>query len=88
MRELRKIVDMEIVGDFVVRTTMRDGDVFDYDMSFVHQKDGPLFVRLRDAEFFRKAWVEDGALEWPHGFGIHGETIARDGTLVRQEEAA
>ena len=85
MTEIRRIIAAYVVGDFVIRCEMRDGEVFDYDMSFVHEKTGTLFVALREPEFFCKVWVESGALEWPHGLGIHAETVARDGELVVRE---
>ena len=82
--EIRRIITADIVGDFIIRCEMKDGDIFDYDMSFVHEKEGDLFVQIRSPELFRKVWVESGALEWPHGLGIHAETVARDGELLKK----
>ena len=83
--EIRRIISATIISDFIVRCEMKNGEVFDYDMSFVHRKEGPLFVQLRNPGFFQKFWVESGALEWPHGLGIHAETVARDGEMVLEK---
>ena len=31
---------------------------------------------------YKSVWIEYGALEWPCGYGIHGNTIVRDGKLI------
>ena len=44
--KIRRIVATDVVDDFVIRCEMQDGEIFDYDMSFVHKKTEPLFVAL------------------------------------------
>ena len=63
---------------------MENGEVYFYDMSFVKEKNGEIFLPLKSITFFKKVFIEAGALEWPHGFGIHGNTVARDGDLLKK----
>ena len=85
MRDLREIVEVVTTDDFVLDCKMENGEIYRYDMSFVKEKSGALMVPLRDATFFKKVWIDYGALEWPNGFGIHGDTIVRDGKPISKK---
>ena len=47
-----------------------------------------LMLELRDISLFKQVWLEYGALEWPNGFGIHGNTVVRDGELISKKSGA
>ena len=87
MIDLRRIVEVRAKDDFTLECKMENGEIYKYDMSFVKEKSGTLMLPLRDIEFFKKVWPEFGALEWPNGFGIHGDTIVRDGRLISKTAA-
>lgn len=53
-------------------------------MSFLKQAKGEVTQPLRDISQFKQVQIEYGALEWPSGYGIHGNTIVRNGTLVEE----
>ena len=80
--EFREIVGVKARDDFSLECEMENGEVYKYDMSFINEKDGTLMLELRNVSLFKQVWLEYGALEWPNGFGIHGDTVVRDGTLI------
>ena len=81
---IREILDVRANDDFTLECEMDNGEVYLYDMSFVNKLDGLLLTPLRDIEFFQKVWLDDGALEWPTRFSIHGNTVVRDGELIKK----
>ena len=67
---------------------MENGEVYVYDMSFVHQEKREVIEPLRDILCFKSVWLDDiGALEWPSGYGIHGNTVVREGVRVEKSAA-
>ena len=81
---IRDIYEVRATDDFKLICEMENGEVYEYDMSFVHNQSGEVIDPLKDIDFFKKVWIEYGALEWPSGYGIHGDTVARDGVLLKQ----
>ena len=61
---------------------MDNGEVYLYDMSYIQSEPGEVTEPLRDLKLFKEVWIEYGALEWPSGYGIHGDTVVRDGKLI------
>ena len=82
MIEIRKIFEVKVIGDFLLECTMENGEVYHYDMSFVNQENGEMVIPLRKKDLFNRVFLDYGALMWPHGYAIHGDTIAIDGKLV------
>ena len=82
--ELREIVKVKVNDDFTLECEMENGEVYLYDMSFINTESGEVTGPLRDINLFKQVWPEVGALEWPTNFGIHGNTIARDGVLIKK----
>ena len=82
---IREIVKVVANPDYTLECTMENGERYIYDMSFVHKEEGEVIEPLRDIQCFSGVWLDDiGALEWPSGYGIHGDTVARDGVLIRK----
>lgn len=73
----------EYDGDHRIRLEFNDGLVGTVDFS--EWLDGPVFEPLADPEFFRRFFVEAGAVTWPNGADIAPETLHR---RVRENAAA
>ena len=84
MSVFRKVIDVKAMDDFTLECLMENGDVYKYDMSFLKNGKGEVTRPLRDINLFKKVWIEYGALEWPSGYGIHGDTVAREGVLIKK----
>ncbi len=85
---IRDVVTVTPKDDFTLVCEMENGEVYEYDMSFINKEDGEVIEPLRDVKLFKQVWVEYGALEWPNGFGIHGNTVVRDGKLISKKSGA
>ena len=88
MIEMRKIFEVRVVGDFLLECKMENEEVYQYDMSFVNSEDGEMVTPLRNPELFKQVFLDYGALTWPNGYAIHGDTVALDGKLVSPSSAA
>ena len=85
MNNFRKIFKVKANDDFTLECEMENGDIYLYDMSFILEKKGEAFKQLKDINLFKQVWLDDiGALEWPISFGIHGDTVVRDGELIKK----
>ena len=84
MIELRDILQVEANDDFSLTCEMENGEVFKYNMAFIKNEKGPMIEPLKDINYFKKVWLDLGALTWPNGFSIHGNTVARDGQLIKK----
>ena len=84
MIELIDVVSVQANDDYSLDCEMENGEIYHYDMSFIQEKKGEIFIPLKSINFFKQVFVEAGALEWPHGFGIHGSTIVKDGKLIKK----
>ncbi len=85
---IRRVLDVTAKDDFSLVCKMENGEIYEYDMSFVHETNGEAIEPLRDIQLFLQVWVDYGALEWPNGYGIHGNTVVREGKLVSEESGA
>ena len=85
---LRDVVEVTARDDFTLVCEMENGDIYEYDMSFVNEEDGEAIESLRDIEIFKQVWVDYGTLEWLSGYGIHGNTVVREGSLISKKSAA
>ncbi len=88
MIEIRKIFEIKVVGDFLLECKMENGEIYHYDMSFVNQEDGEMVIPLKSPDFFKQVFLDYGALTWPNGYAIHGDTVAIDGKLISPASAA
>ena len=82
MSFLPSIVNAEYRGDFRIQVTFNDGvqEVLD----FSQWLEGPIFEPLKSRGYFRRFFVEGGAITWPNGADIAPETIYDAATRKRQ----
>ena len=86
-----KIVTAEHLRDRVIRLTFNDGMVGDYDLASLVAQDGPMVQPLRDPAYFRRFFLELGALSWPNGLDLSPAAIHRElaeAGLLRRADAA
>lgn len=65
-----KITKIESLGGFCLRAWFNNGAVGEYDFSTLVTETGVMVEPLRNADFFARGFIEDGALIWPNGFDI------------------
>ena len=73
MSFLPSVTGAAYCGDFRIRVTFNDGteEVLD----FAQWLSGPIFEPLKHGEYFRRFFVEGGAITWPNGADIAPETL-------------
>ena len=84
---MRKVISVETF-DYYLICKLDDGNAYRYDMNFVLLRSGEMILPLRDSSFFKKVYIESGALAWTNGYEIHGDTIQRDGQILSSEMKA
>ena len=82
MSFLPSIVNAEYRGDFRIQVTFNDGvqEVLDFSQWF----EGPIFEPLKNQGYFRRFFVDGGAITWPNGADIAPETLYDAATRKRQ----
>lgn len=85
------VIGVRRLGDHLLEIEFSDGTMGVRDFSFVQQKTGPMAAPLKDPAYFRRVFVQDGALTWPNGYdwdpiALHDEMRAEG--LLRRTDAA
>jgi hypothetical protein len=85
------VVGIRRLGDYRLEIKFSDGTVGVRDFSFIKAKGGPMAEPLKDAAYFARVFIEDGALTWPNGYdwspeALHDEMKAEG--LLRRVDAA
>jgi hypothetical protein len=65
-----KILQVEALADFQLRLIFSDGSQGLFDGQVLLQRSGPLLDPLRDPAYFRRAFIDAGALCWPNGLEL------------------
>jgi hypothetical protein len=65
-----KITRAKYLGDFQIELSFSDGKAGVFDGKQLLQRKGTLLEPLRDEPFFKRFFVEVGALSWPHGLEL------------------
>ncbi len=65
-----KLIAMRFEAHFTIRLTFSDGAEGIFDGYELLKKRGPLLDALRDEAFFRRAFIDTGALCWPNGLEL------------------
>ena len=83
--QLMRVVQIEVIHDYVVRFTFSDGTVRDIDLErFLH---GGIFEQVRDPAFFRRARVAYGTIAWPNEADLDPNVLYYNLKTAREEAA-
>ena len=65
-----KVSNVQWIGGHRLRLRFSDGTTGEHDFSPLLAESGPMLEPLRDQEFFRSVFLEDGAPTWPNGYDM------------------
>jgi hypothetical protein len=65
-----KLIEAHYKGDFQVALTFSDGKEGVFDGQGLLQRSGPLLEPLRNEAYFRRVFIDAGALCWPNGLEL------------------
>lgn len=65
-----KLIEARYQGDFQVALSFSDGKEGIFDGRSLLQRSGPLLEPLRDEAYFRRLFIDAGALCWPNGLEL------------------
>lgn len=65
-----KLIKARYQGDFQVALSFSDGKEGIFDGHNLLQRSGPLLEPLRDETYFRRLFIDAGALCWPNGLEL------------------
>lgn len=65
-----KVIAAHYLGDFRVTLEFSDGIVGEFDGRTLLMRTGPLLEPLREEAYFRRCFVDAGALCWPNGLEL------------------
>ena len=83
-----RLISLEPAGDAELALRFSDGSHGIWSAAALIARDTELTRPLADTAYFRRAFIEGGALAWPNGLelsadGLH-RRLAEAGTLVRE----
>ncbi len=73
-----KVVEIEGLGGHRLRVRFSDASFGEHDFSAMASERGPMLEPLRDVSYFRRVFLDFGALTWPNGFDIAPEWLRRE----------
>ena len=73
MSYLPTVVQAEYRDSYRIHVTFSDG--FANTLDFSSWLEGPIFEPLKDANYFKRFFVEAGTVTWPNGADIAPETL-------------
>lgn len=83
-----KLVGLKPAGDCALELRFSDGSHGAWSAGRLIARDTELTRPLADAAYFRRAFIEGGALAWPNGLGFSAASLyrrlAEAGALVRE----
>lgn len=65
-----KLIEARYLGNFQVELTFSDGAQGHFDGHELLKRQGPLLEALRDETYFRRLFIDAGALAWPNGLEL------------------
>ncbi|MCY4523462.1 MAG: DUF2442 domain-containing protein [Halobacteriovoraceae bacterium] len=82
--KIRKVVSVKANDDFTLECEMEDGEIYQYDMSYLHESTSEMEKPLKDLRFFKKLWIELGCITWANDYCVDGTNIALNGKLIKK----
>ncbi|HEX8124516.1 MAG TPA: DUF2442 domain-containing protein [Allosphingosinicella sp.] len=83
-----KVVAIEPAGDVELELRFSDGSHGSWSAAALIARDTELTRPLTEPDYFRRAFIEAGALVWPNGLELSANRLhrrlAEAGTLVRE----
>ncbi len=65
-----KVIAAHYEGDFRIKLEFSDGSAGEFDGRTLLLRNGPLLEPLRDEAYFRRCFIDAGALCWPNGLEL------------------
>jgi len=65
-----KVIEARYLGNFHIAVVFSDGKEGVFDGKALLQKSGSLLEPLRDENYFRRFFIDAGALSWPNGLEL------------------
>ena len=85
------VIGVRSLGGHRLEIEFSDGTIGVRDFADIFKKTGPMSEPLKDAAYFQRVFIEDGALTWPNGYdwdpiALHDEM--KQAGLLRRSQAA
>ena len=65
-----KLIEVHYQGEFQVSLRFSDGKQGVFDGRELLKRNGPLLEPLRDEEYFKRVFIDAGAMSWPNGMEL------------------
>jgi hypothetical protein len=73
VKNIPEVTSVKACADFILAVTFGNGEVRQFDVRPYLERG--IFVRLKDVNLFKRAYVEHGTVAWPGGLDIAPETL-------------
>jgi hypothetical protein len=73
-----EVIGIRRLGGFKLELEFSDGTAGVRDFEFLLRRTGPMIALLKDPEYFRRVFLEDGALTWPNGYDWDPTALHRE----------
>jgi Protein of unknown function (DUF2442) len=69
------VIGVRPLGGHRLEIAFSDGTIGVRDFAATKENPGPMAVPLKDATYFARVFIDDGALSWPNGYDWDPETL-------------
>jgi len=71
-----KVLTINSIADFILEIDFSNGETAHFDgENYLASRSGPLLEPLREAAYFRRCFIDAGAICWPNGLELSGERM-------------
>lgn len=81
-----KVIEARYVGDFQIAINFSNGQEGVFDGHALLQRKGPLLEPLRSESYFRRMFIDAGALCWPNGLELSPARLHSSCKLMESTE--